>query len=235
VTTPDVGLIFECGPQGADKQVCEYLATQMLPGVRLRSRTLDNKANLLRDAGQVAAQLLTGGCRCVLIAWDLRPAWPDMKEKPCRHKEREELLTGLTKAGISDSGRVHLVCIEQELESWILANERAINASLSTPAHPYTQATREKRPDAVSQPKAALIEHFKMARGWRYDDKVHAIEVLRAAEVDLDRLRQSASFTRFEKKLQECAGTSRRAADGKPGKPGVPLKRKGQCATPRSR
>ena len=42
-----IGLIFECGPQGADKLVCEYLAGAILPGVELSSRTLDNKENLL--------------------------------------------------------------------------------------------------------------------------------------------------------------------------------------------
>ena len=37
------------------------------------------------DAGLVAAQLLRDGCACVLIVWDLRPAWPDMRSKPCRN------------------------------------------------------------------------------------------------------------------------------------------------------
>jgi len=69
-----VGFIFECGPQGADKQVCEYLAAQIRPGVVPVSRTLDNKANLLKDAGKVAAALLADGCERVLIVWDLRPA-----------------------------------------------------------------------------------------------------------------------------------------------------------------
>lgn len=195
-----LGLIFECGPQGADKQVCEYLAQHIKPGVKVSSKTLDNKDNLLRDAGKVAAQLLKDGCTCVLIVWDLRPAWPDKKHKPCRHAERQSLLTRLGEAGLPANAPVHLVCIEQELESWLLANERAINALLSTDAHAYT-APRVKKPDAVAQPKATMIEHFKTARGWRYDDKVDAIRVLKAADIDLARLRRSMSFGRFESKL----------------------------------
>lgn len=62
---------------------------------------------------------------------------------------------------------------------------------------------RHYRPDRVMQPKAAMVKHFK-ARGWRYDDKVDAIRVLRAADVDLPRLRQSTSFARFEQKLLAC-------------------------------
>jgi hypothetical protein len=77
-----IGFIFECGPQGADQQVCEYLAGQLLPGVEWVSRTLDNKANLLQDAGRVAAALLADGCERVLIVWDLRPASSDYPQIP---------------------------------------------------------------------------------------------------------------------------------------------------------
>lgn len=202
-STPTIGMIFECGPQGADKQVCEYLAQRIRPGVKIRSKPLDNKENLLRDAGRVAAQLLGEGCSCVLIIWDLRPAWPDKGERPCRHAERAAVLKVLQEAGVSPTGPVALLCVEQELESWLLANERALSAHLSTDAHPYRVA-RVKSPDQVQQPKAAVIEHFKRARGWRYDDKVDALKVLRADELGLVRLRRSVSFARFEAKLLAC-------------------------------
>jgi Domain of unknown function (DUF4276) len=203
VTEVTIGLIFECGPQGADKQVCEYLVKQLKPGVNITSVTLDNKDNLLRDAGKVAAQMHKDGCACVLIVWDLRPAWPDMKNKPCRHDERQALLKNMAEAGLAANAPVYLVCVEQELESWLLASDHAIAACLSTAAHAYSVG-RVKGPDAVPQPKAALIKHFKDARNWRYDDKVDAIRVLKAADVDLKRLRRSVSFARFEGKLNNC-------------------------------
>jgi hypothetical protein len=202
-TPATIGMVFECGPQGADKQVCEFLARQLKPGIAIRSRTLDNKENLLRDAGKVAAQLLKDGCACVLIVWDLRPAWPDMKAKPCRHDERQSVLKRLSDAAVSPTASVYLICIEQELEAWLLANERAISALLSTPSHAY-KVSRVRAPDAVTQPKAAMLRHFKSARGWVYDDKVDAIRVLMAANVDLVRMRRSTSFSRFEAKLLGC-------------------------------
>ena len=79
-----IGFIFECGPQGADKQVCEYLAGQLKPGQKIISQTMDNKLKLLEGAAAVAKKLLEQGCERVLIVWDLRPAWPDKKDKPCR-------------------------------------------------------------------------------------------------------------------------------------------------------
>lgn len=198
-----IGFIFECGPQGADKQVCEYLASQLRPDVQLVSRTLDNKPNLLTEAGKVAASLLADGCNCVLIVWDLRPAWPDKKNKPCRYDERQTLLQTLAQAGIAANQPVYLVCIEQELESWVLADEKNISDFLSTAAHPYL-AKQVSKPDREPNPKAVMMSHFKTARGSRYDDKIHAVKILSKNPPNWKRLRRSASFARFERKLVAC-------------------------------
>lgn len=198
-----IGMIFECGPQGADKQVCEYLTSSLRPGVSVSAVTLDNKENLLRDAGKAAVELLADGCCCVLIVWDLRPSWPDMKLKPCRSVECAAVLASLRSSGVPATAPVHLICIEQELESWLLANERAIEAYLSSAAHPF-KLRATKKPDSVLQPKAAMINHFEKARGWRYDDKVNAIKVIKAVPLDLQRLRRSDSFARFEQKVLGC-------------------------------
>ena len=157
-----MGMIFECGPAGADKQVCEYLAARIRPGIEISSRTLDNKRNLLSDAGKVALELLKDGCCCVLILWDLRPAWPDTAGKPCRAEERLTVLARLTAAGIATTAPVYLICIEQEMESWLIANERALEGLLSTAAHQYS-VPRVKRPDAVPQPKAMVPPSAKPA------------------------------------------------------------------------
>ncbi len=194
-----VGFIFECGLKGADVLVCEYLATQIRADIMPVSRTLDNKENLLRDAGRVAAALFADGCERVLIVWDLRPAWPDRKHKPCRRAERLALLDAVAKAGVADRS-VFLVCVEQELESWLLADESKIAAYLSTAAHPYT-VKRTSKPDREPNPKAVMMNHFKTARGWRYEDRTHAIKVMKSSATDLRKLRKSTSFCRFEQKL----------------------------------
>ena len=198
-----IGFIFECGPQGADKQVCEYLAKAIRPGLKWTSATLDNKENLLRDAGRVAAQMLKDGCDCVLIIWDLRPSWPDKKQKPCRAAERQQVLHALAQAGVPLNAPVHPACIEQELESWLIACDHAIEAHLSTAAHPY-QAKQHKKPDRERQPKALMNNHFYDARGWVYEDRADAIRGLKSAAIDLKRLRRSESFSRFEAKVLAC-------------------------------
>ena len=194
-----VGFIFECGLKGADVMICEYLALQIRADITPVSRTLDNKENLLRDAGRVAAALFADGCERVMIVWDLRPAWPDKTHKPCRRSERLAVLDAVAKAGIA--GRpVFLVCVEQELESWLLADETKISAYLSTAAHPY-KAGRVSSPDRVPNPKAVMLNHFRTARGWRYEDRTHAIKVMTATDTDFKKLRRSPSYARFEEKL----------------------------------
>lgn len=195
-----IGLIFECGPQGADKQVCEYLARRIRPDADFVPRTLDNKPKLLDGAAKVARELLGDGCERVLVIWDLRPAWPDKRHKPCRQAERATLLQALASENLSNAP-VFLVCVEQELESWLLADERRLSAHLSTDAHRYS-VQRVRAPDRVGNPKSVVMTHFKNARGWRYEDRVHAYQVVsQGGGSDLARLRRSASFARFEAKL----------------------------------
>ena len=194
-----IGLILECGPQGADKLVCEYLASKLRPNVTVVSRTMDDKPNLLSNAAKAAALLLADGCERVLIIWDLRPAWPDTANKPCRAAERQTLLDSLNREGLTHRP-VYLVCVEQELESWLLADETKLAGYLSTPTHPHS-VRRVRKPDRVGNPKSVVMNHFKEARGWRYEDRVHAIKVIRHDVPNWDRLRQSDSFARFEAKL----------------------------------
>ena len=195
-----IGMIFECGLQGADKQVCEYLAGELRPGVVLKSVTLDNKPNLLANAAKAARGLLADGCERVLVIWDLRPAWPSTKHKPCRATERAHLLDTLAKEGLAGAP-VYLVCVEQEFESWIAADETKLSAFLSTASHTYS-VPRVRRPDREKNPKSLVMKHFKMARGLRYEDRVHAIKVMRTdPPPNWSKLRRSASFARFEVKL----------------------------------
>lgn len=195
-----IGLIFECGPMGADVQVCEYFASMLMPDAQIQSVTLDNKPKLLADGARVAKRLYQAGCDRVIIVWDLRPAWPSKAGKPCRAVERRVLLKALADEGMAGAP-VYLVCIEQEFESWIIADEVKLSSFLSTPAHSYRVA-RVRRPDQEKNPKSLVIKHFKTAKGAKYEDRVHAIRIVRFnAPPDWSKLRRSASFQRFEAKL----------------------------------
>lgn len=187
-------MIFECGPQGADKQVCEYLAHQLLPDIEISSVTLDNKPNLIAGCGNAATQLLREGCVSVVIVWDLYPPWREKGQRPCRKQDRQVIMESLARAGVT-SPNVYLVCITEELEAWLIADGRAIAKVLSRPEHPV-KVPDVKKPEQRKNPKKHLNKIFKEKSGRPYTDLIHAKMIVEALP-DLNKLKRCPSFVRF--------------------------------------
>jgi len=196
-----LGMIFECGPDGADMKVCEHLVKHLRPDARIRSITLDNKPKLIAECGAVAAMLLREGCGNIIIVWDLYPAWRERGQSPCRADDRILIMDSLKTAGVRS--RVHLVCIEEELEAWLLADGRAISCVLSTTAHPV-RVKDVKNSESVNNPKKRLNRLFTEKTGRPYNDIVHAEKIIRKLP-DLNRIRRCSTFVRFAEKV---TGTS---------------------------
>ncbi|MGC2232791.1 MAG: DUF4276 family protein, partial [Candidatus Acidiferrum sp.] len=187
-----IGMIFECGPDGADLQVCQALGKRLNPQVVISSVPLDNKPKLIRECGKVSKQLLeVDRCAHVLIIWDLYPAWREGNVKPCRKHDRETILSSLKGAKVNHS-RVTPICIQEELEAWLIADGRALSAVLSTDAHPV-RVGHENRPERVRNPKKSLIRLFSRSRLRTYVDRQHAIQIVRALP-DLGRLGRLPTF-----------------------------------------
>ena len=155
-----IGMIFECGPDGADQQVCEHLAHRLLPGIDVDPIPLGNKPGLLSGCGPAAANLLQQGCERIIIVWDLYPSWGE--ELPCRKEDCEKIQASLSKFDVP-MRQVDLVCIEQELEAWLLADGRALATVLSRPTHPVRRVQDVRNPDQESNPKARLKRNLQSA------------------------------------------------------------------------
>jgi hypothetical protein len=197
-----IGVVLECGPMGAEKKVHPLLAKRIRPDLAIETATLDNKPKLLAGCGLAAKNLLRT-CDRVLIIWDLYPAWREKKERPCRKADREAAFASLDAAGV-DRNDIALVCIHEELEAWLIADERAVEAVLShfTRPHPLPQRIpRNRRPEAVVNPKKLLTRWFKAATGRAYLDRDHA-HLIAAAMPDLSRLSRLPTFHRFAAKLR---------------------------------
>jgi len=192
-----VGMIFECGPDGADKKVCEHLARRLQPDIKISSVTLGNKPNLVSECGKNAAQLLAGGCERIVIVWDLYPAWREKKQRPCLKADRAAIMESLAQAEVT-SPHVYLVCIKEELEAWLLADGRAISAVLSKPTHLVTVKDK-KKPERIQKPKTQLNQIFQEKTGRRYIDSQHAEMIIK--KVDLNKLRCCNTFVRFAEKV----------------------------------
>ncbi len=200
-----IGLILECGPDGPDKHVCKHLAQQCLQAAsqqaELSFATLNNKPSLLRQCGDAASSLLAEGCDRVLIVWDLYPAWREKGQKPCRHEDREAIFDTLQAADV-DRSRVALVCIQEELEAWLLADKPVLLAFLQSFNSHIRDIECPKKPERIgANPKTHLNRLMQQHTRRKYEDHVHARKIA-ARITDLSHLRKACPiFQRFEKKV----------------------------------
>ena len=194
-----VGMVFECGPQGADVKVCRLLAKRLRADIEISPVTLGNKPQLIQDCGNAAAQLLREGCERVVIVWDLYPPWREKKARPCRKEDRERILASLQDAGVASSN-IYLVCIREELEAWLLADRRALEAVLSRPAHPV-RVRGIRNPERERNPKGTLQRIFE-EHGKPYRDYVHA-EIIVQHMPDLNHIAGCETFRRFALKVAD--------------------------------
>ena len=194
-----VGMIFECGPQGADLKVCKHLVYMLNPSIEISAVTLTNKRGMIADCGLAAAQLLADGCDRVIIVWDLCPPWSSVS--PCRKEDRDAIMRSLSAAGAALT-RVHLVCIEQELEAWLIADNRALVSFLSR----STRSARipgVRKSDQISNPKRWLSKRFQEnGRSQGYRDLEHAEKIIQHLP-DCSRIKRCPSFARFALKVAD--------------------------------
>ena len=197
-----IGMIFECGPSGADKKVYEYLAKQLDSDIVIVSSTLGSKPTLVEQCGTEAKALLEiGNCERVIITWDLYPPWQGRRQRPCLFNDRTLIKDSLRKAGLTEwqLQRVHLVCIEKELETFLLADKGAIEVYLSGIKRHPCRIGGLRNPERHRNPKARLSQIFQEHIGRRYNDLVDAEKIIKLA--DVDRIWRCSSFERFADKV----------------------------------
>lgn len=192
-----VGMIFECADEGPDLKVCALLAKRIRPDISIVPDALGNKRNLLAECGESAAALFAGGCEKLIIIWDLYPSFK-RKEDPCRHNDKKLIFESLDDAGVG-SENVELICIEAELETWLVADYRAVRDVIRQWA-PKANIGRLKQALQSKDPKEILDRLFREHAKRPYQPHVHAEKIIKAMP-NLRLLNRVESFRRFESKL----------------------------------
>jgi len=196
-----VGYVFECGPDGGDMKVLRHLTSMILPDVEFDYEALSVKTSLLRECGKASKRLLDSGCEKVFIVWDLFPAWREDKSKPCRREDKEAIIASLAAYELLPQ-HVIFLCIEEELEAWLIADGRILNNYFSKPHRLVDTIKNENKPDKVRDPKGKLIGYFKTHRGGqKYDSNTHAEHIIKRIK-DFQKLKKSETFKRFYYKLR---------------------------------
>ena len=196
-----IGLLVECGRQGLEAVICPKIVALIEEGwdetIELEIIPMDNKKRLIQECGPVCESLLKDGCDRVVILWDERPAWPVKNEPLCWHNDSRDILAELGKV-VPNAGRVYLVCIEREFESWLLFDSRMLKCVMDNPK--IKRVSVPKRPDRIPDPKGAMTTLVKQLTGRRYIDVDYAPRFVKCL-TDLKRLRKCGTFRRFEAKI----------------------------------
>lgn len=198
-----VGMILECGPGGADEKVYVYLAKRLDPNiVIIPPVTLDNKRRLFEQcSAQAKALLEIENCEKVIIIWDLQPPLREAGRYLCIIEECNLINRSLDEIGLTaqQRQRVHLICVKQELETLLLADERAVASYLSKRTQRACRIPRFRDPERPDNPKKELNRIFKRHIGYKYNDRLDAERVIRLA--DIDEIWRCSSFVRFADKV----------------------------------
>ncbi len=191
-----LGLVLECDTGGPDELVFICLARRLAPDITVQPISLGSKEQVFLKGVDVAVELVEiSGCDRVLIVWDLKPYWNPTDGRSCQ-AEAAELRQKLAALPTATAAKISLLCLTWELETWLIADTRAVNAHLSTDEHRSKFCCRA--PLSKTDAKAFLDRECKKHRGKtrRYVEVREAIQIARLIP-DTNRIRRIPSFARF--------------------------------------
>lgn len=193
-----IGFVLECCKGGPDEQVYTYLAEYFCPALEIEPpSTHINKKLLLEEFPETVVSLLeSSGCDMVFVIWDLMPPW-GAKKLSCKD-DVKKFKQKIQKFGI-DETKVILVCIIDMLESWLIADGRALTTYLSE-LHPTHKVKVPDRKTLSQQrkPKDVIWKYYP-----GYNDMEDAIKIVKLFP-NFDRIaRRNKPFNRFKKKIEE--------------------------------
>ena len=189
------GFVFECWIDGPDYKVIKYLVNKILPDCVFRHATLGDKAKLLEECADNVELFLRSGCEKVFIVWDLIPKFD---ECDCIVHERNIIRQKLIDRDIT-LDNVEFIGIVHELESWLIADKRAVEVYLSTRER-AVRLNAVRYPDRDANPKGRLKRIFLEHRRYEYNDLDHAYRIIQNVD-NVRNLRRSRTFSRFYLKL----------------------------------
>lgn len=190
-----LGLVLECDSGGPDELVFTCLVRRLSPGTAVKVVTMGSKSGMLLRAAETAQELIeTEKCDRVIIAWDYKP--PFDGPPPAKRCEDETAMMKTTLAALPNAlkPKVRLLCLVHELETWLIAEDRAVRDYLSTSAHKCK--FKAPKPHSKVDPKAFLSSEFRAFRGTRYEDFKEAVRLV-ALWQDTRKVGKLDSFQRF--------------------------------------
>jgi hypothetical protein len=170
----------------SDKRVLEKIFSKV--GIDVEFRIVQGFP--VRKINVLAREMRNSGCRKVLVLRDT-----ECKERNERYEELRDKIKELEEVD---------VCFAQcSLESWLLADEGAVESLLRERTKKPVKVRAISNPESISRPKDKMKEIFRRTRGFKlgYIEIVDAPEI--ASRVDISKLEEKCeSFREMMRKIR---------------------------------
>jgi hypothetical protein len=184
-----VGFILECQLGGCDAIIYKSIAQKLCAKLQIeKPETLINKKRVIDEGPSVAQTLIDDiNCDYVFFIWDRKPRWKD--DLGNCNTDTVTLTAELTRLGVN-LAKIKFACIDEELESWLIADARGFNAWIqSKTTHALTLLTDNKTRAEQSSPKDRIRNYLRTNYGkWNYNDTKDNVEIFNCLP-SLDRAR----------------------------------------------
>ena len=195
-----LGLILECAKQGTDHQVYEYVIKKLCPAIEVVvvPSGSSNKPGMIARCGEVANTLIEAeSCNKVAILWDLIPVWGGTA---CRNEDIEAITNNLNASNV-DLSKIKLICIEPELEGWLIVEGTALTKYKTDICLPHS--VKKFRGRALSAKSNEAKKTISKYLEKRYNDITDALRITKNID-DFNKIaRKHESFARLKLFIDE--------------------------------
>jgi hypothetical protein len=151
-----VGFVFECQDQGPDELLYTQVAKDLCNNFEISQENispLGNKHAVINDSVLDVQTMFKNGCQYVFIVWDRMPKWK-LGTGKCAD-DKATLTDNLAAAGI-DMTKVIMCCIDEMLESWLIADGRGVTNYFQSLNHLSPKFDDHKTKAEQTAPKQRL-------------------------------------------------------------------------------
>lgn len=193
-----VGFVFECQDQGPDELLYTQVAKDLCPAFEISQENispLGNKHAVINDSALDVATMIENGCEYVFIIWDRMPKWK-LGTGKCSD-DITTLTEKLVASGI-DIEKVFMCCIDEMLESWLIADGRGVTNYFKGIDSRSRKFTDHKSKQEQSAPKQRLE-----AYNGKYNEYKDNLGILKGLNKEYGRAAKwNDSFGKFVNDIQ---------------------------------
>jgi hypothetical protein len=168
-----IGFVLECSLNGPDATIYPDVLKKLCgEAYFLKPKTLGNKRELLSEGHIWVQEFLNQGCDYVFMIWDRKPGWGGNAN--C-DEDKQTIMANLNLLNVPVA-KVRLCCIDEMLESWLIADSRGINQLVEKLAHPHpTLPMADNKSNAEqADPCNKISRHFKQNKLRGFTSFIHS-------------------------------------------------------------